>query len=395
MSTTAILGGGFGGLACARALRSRAPRDHRIAVVDRSADFLVGATKTWVMLGDRLPDQLRRARAALLPAGVTLSRADVQRVDASTRRVETSAGPLEADHLVLALGAELDMSAVPGLAQAAHSFYTLEDAVRLRDALEAFRGGRLVLLVARTPFACPPAPYEAALLLHAALLRRGLRANTRLEVWTVERAPMPTAGPGMGERIVGELTARDIGFHALQKVRAVDAGQRRIHFETGEAGYDLLIAIPPHRVPQVVVEAGLADAAGWVPVKPKTLEVDSSAAASQVYAIGDLAGVPLPGRYDPALPLVLPKAGVFAAAQGEVVAARIAAALRGEPAAATFDGRGFCYIEVGEKRAMRGDGSFFDLPHPVMSAHPPDEAQYRDKLEWVTGWLDGSGEDRR
>ncbi|HEY3215225.1 MAG TPA: FAD/NAD(P)-binding oxidoreductase [Candidatus Eisenbacteria bacterium] len=391
MSTTVILGGGFGGLACARALRSRAPDDHRIVVVDRSSDFLVGAAKTWVMLGEREPEQITRPRAALLPPGVTLSRAEVGRVDAASRRVETSAGPLKADHLVLALGAQLDMGAVPGLAEAAHSFYTLEDAVRLRSALEAFRGGRLILLVARTPFQCPPAPYEAALLIHAALLRRGLRANTTLEVWTVEKAPMPTAGPKMGERIVDELVARDIGFHALQKVQGVDSTRRRIRFESGEVDYDLLIAIPPHRAPQVVVEAGLADAAGWVPVDSTTLEIRANAAASQVYAIGDLAGVPLPGRYDPSLPLVLPKAGVFAAAQGEVVAARLAAALRGEAAAATFDGRGFCYIEVGEKQAMRGDGSFFELPHPVMRAQLPDQAQYRDKVEWVTGWLSAPG----
>ena len=120
---------------------------------------------------------------------------------------------------------------------------------------------------------------------------------------------------------------------------------------------------------------------------PATLEVKKSGVASGVYAVDDLAGVPLPGRWSPDVPLALPKAGVFAAAQGEVVGERIAAEVAGAAATATFDGRGHCYIEVGGGRAIRGDGAFFSAPHPVMSARTPDEAQYRDKLEWVKSWL--------
>lgn len=388
MTTTVILGGGFGGLACARSLRARLPEAHRIVMVDRASHFLVGATKTWVMLGERRRDEVVRPRADLLPPGVTLLEADVRGIDGAHRQVETDRGTIEADHLVLALGADLDMGAVPGLSESAHSFYTLDDAVRLRDALQSLDGGRVVVLVARVPFKCPPAPYEAAMLLHHHLVRGGMRGRTRLDVWTVEKAPMPTAGPEMGAFIVGELAARDIGFHPLKKAVGVDGPRRTVRFEDGsEAAFDLLIAVPPHRAPRVVVEAGLAEPGGWVVADSATLQVKRDGIAANVYAIGDVASVPLPGRYDPALPLVLPKAGVFAASQGEVVAARIAAHVLGEPAAAAFDGQGFCYLEVGEGRAVRGGGSFFDLPHPVMRRQPADEAQYRDKLAWVEGWL--------
>jgi sulfide:quinone oxidoreductase len=229
-------------------------------------------------------------------------------------------------------------------------------------------------------------------LLHASFEGRGIRDKTELEIWTVEKAPMATAGPAMGAVIVGELTARQIGFHPLKKTVAVDAGPRRVRFEDGsETSYDLLIAIPPHRAPRVVVEAGLSDPEGWIPVDPRTLEVRAAGTPPRVYAVGDVTSVPLPGRFDPSAPLVLPKAGVFAAAQGETVAARIAASISGAPAAATFDGRGYCFVEVGGGRAMRADGSFFETPHPVMAPRPADEAQYRDKLAWVAGWLGRRG----
>ncbi len=390
MTTTLILGGGFGGLACARALRAQLPEAERILLVDHAADFVVGAAKTWVMLGEREERQAWRSREALLPKGVSWLRAEVVAVDASSRRVTTSAGAFEPDHLVLALGAELDMSLVPGLAEAAHSFYSLEGATRLRDALQAFAGGRLVLLIPRVPFKCPPAPYEAALLLDDALRRRGLRERTELEVWTVEKAPMPTAGSEMGKAIANELGSRGIRYYPSHKAAAVAEGA--VRFEDGsEVAYDLLLAIPPHRPAELIAKAGLAEPGGWVPVDPATLEAKKPGVASQLYAIGDLASVPLPGRYDPSAPLVLPKAGVFAAAQGEVVAARIAAQVRGEAPGATFDGKGYCFLEVGGGRALRAEGSFFALPHPVMSRSEPQARLYREKVAWVEQWLGANG----
>ena len=385
MSTTLILGGGFGGLSCARTLAARVPRSHRILLVDRSRDFLVGAAKTWVMLGERRAEEAVCARARLLPAGVTLIEDEVRGIDAARREARTTSGTLAADQLVLALGADLDLGAVPGLAEAAQTFYTLDGAVRLRAALGRFTGGRIMLLIPRAPFKCPPAPYEAAMMLHAALERRGIRAQ--IDVWTVEKAPMPTAGQEMGKAIVAELTARAIGFHPGKKAAAVDGARGVVRFDDESlAEYELLIAVPPHRAPKTVVEAGLAEAGGWIPVDPGTLAVKKPG-LSQVYAVGDLAGVALPGRWNPEMPLVLPKAGVFAAAQGEAVGERIAAELQGASATATFAGRGHCYIEVGGGRAMRGDGAFFEMPHPVMTARPPDEAQLYDKLEWVKSWL--------
>lgn len=386
--TTVILGGGFGGIAAGNTLRRLAPKDHAIVVVDRAPRFHVGAGKTWIMLGERTFEEISQNRTALLEPGVRFLQLDATAIDLANRKVATRAETLAWDYLVIALGADVNEAGVPGLAEAAHTFYTVAGAERLQPVLEKFAGGEVAVVIPKTPFKCPPAPYEAAMLLHQAFERRGLRARTRIAIYTVEGTPMATAGPEMGNHIKAELAQRDIAFHPQRKLVRVDGGARRIAFEDGtEAGYDLLISVPPHEAPKVVRDAGLVNASGWIPVDPQTLEVKSADTGGRVYAAGDVAVVPLPGRYKPDMPLVLPKAGVFAQQHGEVVAHQIAARLKGTAPDASFGGVGYCYLETGGGRAVKADGAFFALPHPVMRKQPPDEAQMRDKLDWVARQL--------
>jgi len=383
-TTTVILGGGFGGIATANTLRGLLPADHAIVVVDESPRFHVGAAKTWLMLGERTYDQISRPRETLLAPGVSLVEARVNEIGLAERTVSTSASPLRFDHLVIALGAELDGSSVPGLAETAHTFYTVEGAQRLKILLERFSEGDVAILIPKVPFKCPPAPYEAAMLLHEAFERRGIRGNVRLSMYTVEGSPMATAGPEMGQYIKGELAARGIELNALKRTAGVEASARRIVFEDGsEARFDLLITIPPHQAPPVVHGAKLTNPSGFIPVDPHTLEVKLPEGTRDVYAVGDVTSVPLPGRYKPDLALSLPKAGVFAAEHGRVVAHQIAARVLGQTPVETFDGKGFCFLETGGGRAVRAEGSFYDLPHPVMRKRIPDETQWRDKLDWV------------
>jgi sulfide:quinone oxidoreductase len=381
---TVILGGGFGGLATANTLRRTLPAAHDVVVVDRSPRFHVGAGKTWIMLGTRRFEDISQARKALLEPGIRLIEASVDQIDVAGRTVLTGDGPLAWDHLVIALGADVNPGRVPGLAEAAETFYTVEGAERLRDELARFVEGHVLLLVAGVPFKCPPAPYEAAMLLHDAFSRRGLLGRVRLSMYTAEGAPMATAGPAMGQFIRGELAARGIAYHPLKVTTAVDGGRRQVGFADGTGtGYDLLIAVPPHEAPAVVRAAGLTGPSGWIPVDPQTLQVTQPAGLRGVYAIGDVTSVPLPGRYKPDVGLVLPKAGVFAEAQGRVVAQRIADEVLGQASGAAFDGRGFCYLETGGNRAVRAEGAFFELPAPVMEKQEPGEAQLDDKHAWV------------
>jgi sulfide:quinone oxidoreductase len=383
-TTTLILGGGFGGISTANTLRRLVPAEHDVVVVDRSQRFHVGAGKSWVMLGTRTYEEISRPRRLLLDPGVRFVETSVVGLDLANRTVALEKSTLRWDHLVIALGADLDLSKIPGLAEAAHTFYTIEGAQRLPSALKGFRGGDLAILIPKAPFACPPAPYEAAMLLHHAFDSRGLGDKVRIAIHTVEPAPMPTAGPEMGQFIKGELAARGIAYHPSKVTTRVDGAAQLIQFEDGSsARYDLLIAIPPHQAPKLVRDAQLTNPSGWIPVDPKTLRVTSRPDLADVYAVGDVAVVPLPGRYKPEVGLSLPKAGVFAEAHGRVAAHQIAAKLLSQPAGETFDGKGYCYLETGGDLAMKGEGSFFDLPHPVMARRAPDAAQFLDKLEWV------------
>jgi len=387
-TTTLVLGGGFGGISAANSLRRLLPSEHGVVVIDKSSHFHVGAGKTWIMLGERTYDQISEPRAALLAPGVRFVEARVLGLDLSNRTVSMENNTLHWDHLVIALGADLDLTKVPGLAEAAHTFYTVEGAQRLRAVLERFPGGDLAILIPKVPFMCPPAPYEAAMLLHHAFESRGLADKARVAIHTAEGAPMPTAGPEMGQYIKGELARRGIAFHPQKTTVRVDGAAQRVLFEDGSVvRYDLLIAIPPHEAPTLVRDAQLTNQSGWIPVDPQTLRVKTRPEVGELYAVGDVATIPLPGRYKPDVALSLPKAGVFAEAHGRVVAHQIAAKILSRASSETFDGRGYCYMETGGERAFRGDGSFFELPHPVMETRPPDEAQFRDKLDWVARHL--------
>ncbi|HEY5551908.1 MAG TPA: FAD/NAD(P)-binding oxidoreductase [Opitutaceae bacterium] len=384
--STLVLGAGFGGIAAANRLRELLPATHRVVVVDRSESFYVGATKTWVMLGERSVGEITQSRAALLAPGVEFVCAGVDAIDVAARTVSTASGVIAWNYLVVALGADVSMDGVPGLKDAAHTFYTLEGAERLRGVIADFKGGDIAILMVKPPWKCPPAPYEAAMLLHAHFTARGV--PVKISIHTPEGIPMATAGPEMGAFIKAQLESRGIVLNAKRQVERVDGEGRRIHFADGsDAGFDLLLCVPVHAAPEVAREAGLTGGGAWIAVNPRTMEVGLDTAVGRVFAIGDVTTVSLPGRFKPDMPLVLPKAGVMAEAQALVVAQRIADHIGGRESIAEFDGRGFCYLELGRGEAVRAEGSFFSMPHPVMEKQMPDAAQLEDKHRWVASHL--------
>lgn len=378
--TVLILGGGFGGLAAANEARRLLPSDTAIIVVDKSDEFVVGATKTWVALGESDRKEVVHSRERLAKRGIEFLRADVLRILLSSKTVETEGGTIRYDYLIIALGADLAREAVPGLAEGAYDFYSLDAAERLRDALESFDGGRVIVLNTRPGYKCPPAPYEGAMLLADYFRKRGKSAEVSMV--TFEGAlPLMTAGPEMGRFIIGELEKAGVKYVPQHRVASVDAANRVVKFENGEEmAYDLLVATPPHVAPHVVKEAGLTNDSGWIPVDPKTCSV---AGHENLFAIGDVTVLPLPGRFSPDVPLVLPKAGVIAEKQGVVVARNIALGLAGRSSRTAYDGTAFCYVETGGMHAGRGDGQFFAMPSPKMEARLPSLEQYVEKKEWV------------
>lgn len=382
--TIVVLGGGVGGLVTANELRRLVPPQHRIIVVEKDRQHAFAPSFLWLMTGDRRPAQITRDVRHLLRPGVELMEAEVRAIDLARSQVETSAQPLTYDYLVVALGAELAPTIIPGLAENTHTFYTFDGAGRTRDALRGFGGGTIAVVVSRLPFKCPAAPYEGAMLIADVLRRRKLSDRAAIHLFTPEPQPMPVAGPDLGSAVRNMIEAKGIAFHPLHKLAAVEPQAQLLHFEErAPIKYDLLVVVPPHRGPGLLRDAGLANEAGWVPVDRATLQTRHEG----VYALGDVTAIPIPGRWMPDVPLMLPKAGVFAHAQALVVARRIAGEITDTPVDATFCGDGYCMLEAGEDLAGFAYGNFFAEPSPQIRLHRIGRTWHLGKVLFEKWWL--------
>lgn len=381
VKTILILGGGAGGLVTANRLRQQVGDSARIVLVERNDRFFLGASYLWLMVGLRRPDQISKDLRRMIRPGIELVHAEVQEIDVEQQLVRAGGRELRYDYLIVALGAELAADAVPGFAGAAHNFYELTGADSLRRALPEFHGGRVAVAVSSLPFKCPAAPYEAALLLHAALRRRDLRRPVDFDVFTPEPLPMPVAGPVVGQALKAVLEERGIRFHPQCQLTAVDGDKRELHFGDGRAeSFDLLAGVPSHRSPQAVRDSALAGPSGWIPVDARTLKTRFD----NVYAIGDVTAVTLPNGK------LLPKAGVFAHFEGEAVSRSVAAAVQGNFESHEFDGTGYCWIEMGNGIAGFGGGQFYAEPDPVVNLRPPGWMWHFGKVLFEQYWV-GSG----
>ncbi len=360
--TVLILGCGIGGVVAANECRRLLPAPWRVVVVDQDARASFPPSYPWVMTGERRPEAITRPRNRLSRKGIEFVNAEVSQIDLGNRHVRAESREFHYDYLIVALGAETSLDTVPGLAETAHSFYTLERAERLAANLRYFDGGRVVIAIAGLPFKCPAVPYEAAMLLEQRFHSISLRQKVEIDLYTPETRPLAVTGAENGQAVEGLLTHKGIGFHAEHRLASVDTAKREAVFEDGRsAPFDLLIAVPEHRAVAVLRESGLVDETGWVPVDRATLATGHEG----VFAIGDATYI----RLDDGM--LLPKAGVFAESQARVVARRIAARVSGGKAAsATFDGRGRCFLEVGAGAAAMADGDFFASERRIAMKQP-------------------------
>ena len=363
MTRTVILGAGFGGIAVARELRGLLGPEHEIVLIDRSEQFSMGLRKLWEVAGLGTIAEGTRSRDAL--GGFRCQ--EVTAIDPEHRSVVTSDGSVDGDHLVVALGAEPRPDLVPGMTEHAHNAWDRQEVAQLREAVEAFGGGRIAIVVAGAPYKCPPAPYECAMLLEEAL-----RERAEVVVTTFQPILLPNAGKAGSDYLAGRLAARGIRAEAGRRVQRFEAG--RVVFEDSELEADLIIGVPPHRVPAVVAESGLADANGFIAVDHGTLTTRHPG----VLAIGDVTQIKLANG------LPLPKAGVIAERQGLRVAAAIAAELSGGEPPPPFDGHGMCFLEMGSGEAALIEGDFFAEGEPDVRVVEGSAEHAREKRAFET-----------
>lgn len=350
-----VLGAGFGGLELSSRLAEELADDVEVTLVDRSDAFVFGFAKLDVLFGRRTAAEVRLPYRDIRRPNLRFRQETVLSVDPQARRVVTDGATYDADILVVALGAELDLAATPGLAEGGFEFYSVQGAERARDALARFDAGSVVVGVLGPVFSCPPAPNEAALMLHDQLVERGVRDAVTVQVVTPLPAPIPVSAE-TSAAIVSLLADRGIEHWPSARVVRLDPAAKVAHLADGrQLAYDLFLAVPVHRAPAVVVESGLAGQDGWIAVDPATF----ATGVPGVYAVGDVTSAPVP------------RAGTIAEGEAGALAEVLIAQIRGGPQPAPYAGRAVCYIETGGGAVASVNVDFLSGPAPTAVFTPP------------------------
>jgi sulfide:quinone oxidoreductase len=350
-----VLGGGVGGTLVANVVaRKLGRRQAHVTVIDRTGRHVYQPGWLYVPFGGPPPKRWERAERGLLSHKVDLVVGEAQRIHRETHQVTLADGTsYPYDDLVIATGAHLAPEAIPGYAEAAHHFYSPEAAMRLRDALEAFQGGKVLIGVADIPYKCPPAPLEFTFLLDEYLRKRGLRERTEItylspinRVFTIE---------SVSNFVTPLLEERGIQHEEFFNTESIDPAAKTVtSMEGTELGYDLLVLVPPHRGVPLVVDSGLGDALGWIPTDKQTLQ---TRADPRIYAIGDGTDVPVS------------KSGSAAHFEGKVVADRLIAEITGSSNGHVYDGRVMCFLETGHGQASQLSFDYQHAPRPPKPNH--------------------------
>jgi sulfide:quinone oxidoreductase len=362
-----ILGAGFAGLELATRLSERAADSVEVTLLDRNDSFFFGFSKLEVMLGRQSPAEIKLPYAGVAKPGVEFRRETVTAIDPESCRVTTDAGTHEADFLAVAMGADYDLAATPGFEEGGHEYYSLAGAERLRDALAAFTGGRVLVAILGQPFKCPPAPFEGAFLIHEHFASRGIRDDVEIATAFPMQRPVPVTGE-VSQMFRDGLAARGIEELSQHLVTSIDPAAREARLaDGGKLPYDLFVGIPVHRAPDPLAASGLAEN-GWVPVDQANLRTRFP----RVYALGDVSSGPR----------TVPKAGIFAESAARVVADDILAEISdGEPPA-PYEGAGVCYAEFGDGLVSKVEVNFLRGDAPAAERHEPSHEFAAEKDEF-------------
>ena len=357
-----VLGAGFGGMELTSMLSETIGDNLDLTLIDQNDSFYFGFSKLDVMFGRKSSDTVKIPYSSIGKPGVQFRKETIISIDPVTKLVATKNRVYEADVLVVALGANYDIQATPGLAECGNEYYSFEGAEKLRDIIPAFTRGHAIVGVCGAPFKCPPAPSEAALMLHDYLSNAGVRDACTISLVIPFGSPIPPS-PDSSKALIRAFKERNIEFIPQRKISSLDASKKAAILDDGtEMPYDLFLGIPKHVAPDVVLRSGMTEN-GWITVDRSNL----STKFPNVYAIGDVTSVGTP------------KAGVFAEGAAKIAAASIIAAYNRSDYNSTYTGAGSCYIEFGKGEVGRVDVDFFSGPKPFGIHHDASAAMVVDK----------------
>jgi sulfide:quinone oxidoreductase len=386
-----ILGGGFGGLTSANLIRKGLQGDEcEITVVDKNQYFMMGLVNLWILSGSRRLEDSQIALNKLEAKGIKFLNDEITGIDPSENSVTTKTNPnkLKYDYLLIALGTEVVPKLIDGFEDNDESCFNVYDPKQvplLRQKLLSMKNGRVAVCIADIPYKCPPAPYEVSLLINDILVKNGTRDTVDLNMYVPTPIALPVAGPTMSQDVVSLLNNNHINFHPLHKLKRV-LDEKTIEFENGnKTNYDVLVVIPPHRVPKIIKDSNLLGDGDqhWINVDRFTLRTKYK----NVFAIGDVTEI----RLDQTT--TIPKAGIFAEGEAKIVSQQIINEVKNikSKKVLKFDGKGFCFMEVGDKKAGYIDTDFYNEAGPITRLDPPSGEFYQKKLDFernrLNEWL--------
>jgi sulfide:quinone oxidoreductase len=376
-----ILGAGFGGLTAANILRKNLSHVHKITVIDKNKSFMMGLVNLWILYGTRKLQDSFIPLANLLNKDIEFINDEIVGINFTQSSISTKfSGKFDYDYLIISLGSDLAPEKIDGFIE--HGGFNLYDAQQipeLRQKILSLNKGKIAICIADIPYKCPPAPYEASMLINDLLVKNGTRDQIDIDFYAPSVLTLPVAGPDVSQRLVRLLNMNNINFHPLHKVKKVSNDM--IKFENGSnEKFDLLIVTPPHKVPTVIRKCEITKDWDWIRVDKFTLKT----MYDNVFAIGDVTEIVLGGM------VTIPKAGIFAEAQAKVVAQEIIDQITNTKTNSKFDGKGFCFMEVGSNEAGYIEVDLYS-EDPYTQLHPPSRESYRKKLEFeetrVKNWL--------
>lgn len=369
-----ILGGGTGGLMTAHFLRNKLGSNCRIIVFEKEEKNVFAPSLLWLMVGKRKTKDVYRSTKQIAKKGIELVLGNVEKVSPENKSVLVNGKEYQGDYLIISPGAaQLE---VPALSGKGFDFFSLDGAAGFYDALQQFKGGKIAVLISSLPFKCPAAPYEAAMLIESIIRKKGMRDKTEIAIYSPETMPMPVAGKALADAVKQMLETKGIKYFPEHQFTEADSNS--LTFSNGNSfSFDLLAYTPKHSCPDVIATSALPGKSGWIEADRNTLETNFP----NVYAIGDITLIPLE------LGKPLPKAGVFAHYQAEVVANNIAEKIKGGVNMKSFDGSGQCFLEMGDGKAGYAGGNFYGSPLPLVKMKKPGYWWHLTKVMLEKYWF--------
>jgi sulfide:quinone oxidoreductase len=373
-----IIGGGFGGLAAANELRINLPSDVKIIVVDKKDYFMMDLVKLWIIRGTRKFETSKRPLNTIVKKGIDFVNEQVTSINTNQKKVKTLTKEFSYDYLIVAAGVELAPEKIPGLSTNGMILYDLEHVPKIRQKILDMKSGKIAFAITGMPYKCPPAPFEAALIISSMLQEIGTRKNISIDFYSLGPITLPAAGPEVSKQLLDILESENIKFHGSCKTILVEKNSLKFE-DKSIANFDLLIAVPPHKAPQVIYDTGLAQEGTFISVKR-----DCKTQFDNVYAVGDVTNMMVTDK------IAVPKAGIFAEGQGIAVAQDIISQIRKEKTNSIFEGKGGCFVEMGTTAGYVYVDMFAE-PNPITRLDKPAPEHMEEKKQFekerIEKWL--------